>query len=433
MTTFDYTTFDLLNPAGTNGLSSYALYFQRLMYKEEIYPSNLITPLDTWYDKQYYGVVDRTQNTIIPQLANLAPITKSTTENLLALNFVARAFDKFAIKMQSATIGRVLASNGNTKILNMTARRAYKDPSRLYQSYLQQLYSSFTNTLSEKQQREIVDFRTFVAAFARHMTIVASTVPVTKTNYLLTNIVSVLNSGLAISIDNGPPEDDEYKYTNWINDPNFDFYIKAAKKFGFSVNKNIPWVLTADLFSDAMMEHLDPYLTDDYELITKNNFFETYYEKTYLTDIQNLKNYLVNSYTLFLTNNPIYQTREHKPQCDKTTIKTFNRSHLPANVGGILTDKYMLDLYLNLRSIEVGSPIQISRKIRQEIAQVYHIQPDKSVSPLQNAAEYINLIFRDYIYTVDYLVLNDNLLKNLDNQARTGNISTAGAVTQQLY
>ncbi len=329
MTTFDYTTFDLLNPAGNNGLSSYALYFQRLMYKEEIYPSNLITPLDTWYDKQYYGAVDRTQNTIIPQLANLTPITKAISQNLLALNFVANAFDSFAIKMQSATVARALNSNGNTKILNPTATRAYKDPSRLYDSYLQQLYLSFTNSLSELQQRQITDFRTFVAAFARHMKTVASTVPVTKTNYLLTNIISVLNSGLAIAIDNGPPEDDEYKYTNWINDPNFDFYIQAAKKFGFTVNKNIPWLLTADLFSDAMMVHLEPYLTNDFELITKENFFETYYDKTYLTDIQNLKNYLVNSYTLFLTNNPIYQTRERKPQCDKTTVKTFNRSALP--------------------------------------------------------------------------------------------------------
>lgn len=433
MTTFDYTTFDLLNPAGNNGLSSYALYFQRLMYKEEIYPSNLITPLDTWYDKQYYGAVDRTQNTITPQLANLTPITKAISQDLLALNFVANAFDSFAIKMQSATVARALNSNGNTKILNPTATRAYKDPSRLYDSYLQQLYLSFTNSLSELQQRQITDFRTFVAAFARHMKTVASTVPVTKTNYLLTNIISVLNSGLAIAIDNGPPEDDEYKYTNWINDPNFDFYIQAAKKFGFTVNKNIPWLLTADLFSDAMMVHLEPYLTNDFELITKENFFETYYDKTYLTDIQNLKNYLVNSYTLFLTNNPIYQTRERKPQCDKTTVKTFNRSALPANVAGVLTDKYMLDLYLDLRSTEVGSPVQLSSKLRQEIARVYHLQPDKNITPMQNAAEYINLIFRDYIYTVDYLVLNDNLLKNLDNQARSGNISTAGAVTQQLY
>ena len=430
MTTFDYTTFDLLNPVGNNGLSSYALYFQRLMYKEEIYPSNLFAPLDTWYDKQYYGVVDTTQNTVTPQLANLVPITKAVSQDLLALNFVAQAFDKFAIKMQSATIGRALDSQGNSRILNMVATRAYKDPSRLYDSYLQQLYGSFTNALSEKQQREIVNFRTYVAAFARYMKIVAATLPVTKTNYLLTNIVSVLNSGLAIAIDNGPPEDDEYKYANWINDPNFDFYVKAAKKFGFTVNKNLPWVLTADLFSDAMMVHLDPYLTNDFELITKNNFFETYYDKTYLTDIQNLKNYLVNSYTLFITNNPIYQTREQKLQCDKTVIKTFNRPALPANVGGILTDKYMLDLYLSLRSIEVGSPVQISSRLKQELAQAYYSQSDTTLTPLQSGAEYINLVFRDYIYTVDYLVLNDNLLKELDNQSRSGNITIAGTRSQ---
>jgi hypothetical protein len=34
MTTFDYTPFDLQNPSGNNGLSSFALYFQRVMYRE---------------------------------------------------------------------------------------------------------------------------------------------------------------------------------------------------------------------------------------------------------------------------------------------------------------------------------------------------------------------------------------------------------------
>ena len=88
MTTFDYTQFDLQNPSGNNGLSSFALYFQRLMYREAIYPANLKAPLDTWYDKQYYGRIDRKQNTIIPDIDDLAPLQTVGRQNLFALNFV---------------------------------------------------------------------------------------------------------------------------------------------------------------------------------------------------------------------------------------------------------------------------------------------------------------------------------------------------------
>ena len=40
---------------------------------------------------------------------------------------------------------------------------------------------------------------------------------------------------------------------------------------------------------------------------------------------------------------------------------------------------------------------------------------------------------RDYIYEFDYLFLNTDVLNNLDNQVRSGNITTVGSITQQLY
>ncbi|HAI41234.1 MAG TPA: hypothetical protein DCM40_25560, partial [Maribacter sp.] len=83
MTTFKYTTADLLNPSGNNGLSSFALYFQRVMYKEIIYPTDTKIPLDTWYDKQYYGRIDQKQNTIIPKYEDLKPLRTVGRSNLL--------------------------------------------------------------------------------------------------------------------------------------------------------------------------------------------------------------------------------------------------------------------------------------------------------------------------------------------------------------
>ena len=102
-------------------------------------------------------------------------------------------------------------------------------------------------------------------------------------------------------------------------------------------------------------------------------------------------------------------------------------------LGYCLSDKVLTDLYLELRSLEVKEPVQITQKLRTELANIYRIRPNQNLTSLQNVTNYINLIYRDYIYEFDYLFLNTNLLNNLDNQVRSGNITTVRSITQQLY
>ena len=435
MTILNFTNFDLNNPGGANGLSSLAMYFQRLLYKQKIYPPNLFTPLDTWYNKLYYGRVDQQQNTVIPDISNLSSIKTTARNNLFALNFVVEAFEDFASHMKNARILGVLRENGNNKIFDMKAYKAYQDPTVLYDEYLQQLFDSFRKSVLMDTSNKITNFKTFVEVYTDYIKKVTAFIPTTKTNYLLTNVGNVMNSGLSIAIDNGPADNDEYKYENFIKDPNFNFYVRAAKKFGFTVNKNIPWVLTADLFSDAALKYIARYVNDEGVLITKTNFFDSYYKKTYLTDITDLRKFIVNSYNSFIEYNPFYEERKYYPNCDKYTVENRTRSPIaPAAIADILNDKRMCDLYLELRGLESQNSVQITKKLRVELANIYTLQPNNAIDKLQNAAQYINLVYRDYIYTVDYLFLNDLLLKEpLDNQALTGKIATAGSITQQLY
>ena len=435
MTTFDYTTFDLQNPSGNNGLSSFALYFQRLMYKEAVYPNGAKIPLDTWYDKRYYGRVNRLQDTIIPGYENLAPLVTVGRPNLIALNFVVQAFEDFAAHMRNATILGVLRTqNSNNKIFDMKAYQAFNDPTAVYNQFTQQLYTSFVNGLTLDQQNKITNFETFVDVWFTYMKNVSAVVPVTKTNHLLTGVTNTFNSGLSVAIDLGPAENDEYKYDNWLNDPNFDFYTKAAKKFGFIVDKNIPWVLTADLFSDACLSYIESYFDEETnQIITEENFFDIYYSKTYMTDIDNIKQLTINAYSNYIENNPLYQVIKYKPNCDKYDVVNKFRQSSPTNVDSILSDKILLDLYLFLRSSESGNPLQITKKLMIELSNIYSIRPDKNLDGLGNAANYINLIYRDYIYDFTTLLLNPDILNDLDNQVRTGKIATVGSIAQQLY
>ena len=435
MTTFDYTLQDLQNPTGKNGLSSFALYFQRLMYKEAIYPSDVKVPLDTWYEKQYFGRVDRVQNTIIPAFSNLVPLRTVGRQNQFALNFVVEAFEELAAHMRTATILGVLRTEGaNEKIYDMKAYQAYNDPTRIYSDYTQQLYNSYLAGLTLDESNKIINFNTFIRSWFGYLNEVAAFIPVTKTSYLLTDACNSFISGLSVSIDLGPAQDDEYKYDNWISDPNFEFYIKAAKKFGLIVNKNTPWVLTADLFSDAAKKYFSRFYVQSLNsFVTEDNFFDVYYDKTYLTDISDLKNLTISAYKTFSENNPLYQERVLSRKCG--TFKVFNRERqqLPANVDIALTDKLLVDLYLSLRSKEAKDPVKNVTKLRKELASIYRTRPDQNLTGAQNVAQYMNTIYRDYIYQPDYLSLDEDALNTLDNRVRTGNIATVGSIAQTIY
>lgn len=432
-----FTSADLTNPQGANSLSSYALFFQRMLYKEKIFPSHLATPLDTWYNKQYYGMVDQRQNTIMVNPGELKPIKSTIVTNLLALGFVTDAFEDFAAHMKKAAIVGMLNQSGNEALYSMKAKRAYVNPNAVYSVYLQEVYNTFIKGLSKKDLNNIIDYNTFAAKFMEYLLFLSKVLPITKTNYLLSGVCSSINSGLTIAIANGPADNDAYKYEKFIADPNFDFYLRSATKFGFTVNKNMPWLLTADLFSDAILGYITRYVNTAGDTINAVNFFDTFYNPTYLEDIPALEQLIINGYKNFVSTNPIYQVetfRLGQPGCNMVHVENEYRSPLPPDPGNILTDKKMLYFYAQLRSAEAKNALPITPKISQEIKDVYLLQPNKDINPLQNAAAYINLLYRDYIYSVDYAFLSDILSqKNLDNQARTGTISTAGAVTQQLY
>lgn len=434
MTTFNYTEADLRLPTGDNGLTSYALFFQRMLYKEAIFPSSLVAPLDTWYGKQLYGVVDQTQNSIIAAPENLTPIPTAVTPNLVALNFMVEAFEAFVAHMRKGVVTGVLRPNGSPLLLDMKASRAYIDPSNIYRQFQQQLYSGFGKSRKVDQLNQIMSFETYLPQMLSYLRLVSKTVPVTKTGFMVSGICSVVNSGLTISIDNGQAGDDAYKYQQFINDPNFSFYLRAAKKFGLSVNKNMPWMLTADLFSDAILQYLNSYILPDGSLVNETNFFDTYYRPTHFADVEILKTFIINAYHNFVQQNPLYEVEKHNNACNTATMEPKYRRQLPANAHDLLTDKQLLYLYLDLRDNETGNSRPPTPKIKREIQSVYSLRPDSSLTSAQNAAEYINLLYRDYIYERSYLMTADVFTRlGLDNQARSGNISTAGAVTQQLY
>jgi len=413
------------NPIGDNALSPEALYYQRSLYDEVAYPKNVRDPLNTWAGKIYYGKIDKVQNTIVPLAQNLVPITSATAPGLFALDVVVGAFEAFVEHMGKAIRRQAVNPLGNRKLLEVRAAGAYVDSTRIYERYIQQVFDSFNRALSPKNKNSIKDFATFTEHFSAHLKMVASYTPITKTNYLLTSNVNILSSGLTISIDaEGEPEDDAYKYKNFVNDPNFKFFVNCAKNLGFIVDKNIPWRLTFDLFSKASLHYIENRYSPIHGLLTKENFFPAYYSPCYLTDIEDIKKIIVNSYRRFVELNPFIEERVVKSNSDKFKVDLITRNNFAPNapiVDTVLSDKYMSDLYLALRHTEAQKPFRLTEKFRNEISEIYLMQPNKILTPLQNVASYVNIRFRDYIYEDNYFTYaSEDAIKyllGLDNRS----------------
>jgi hypothetical protein len=423
---------DLTAPRGTNKLSSLAMYYQRLLYKEEIYPPDLVNPLDTWYDKQYYGKIDRVQNTISLKRNRLKVPKYAQRPDIYMIDFVADAFDDFSRHMAEATVIGIADPRGNKKMTKLRAVRGYNSSLDRYKKHLNVVYEAFEE-LYPRFTDKIKDFRTFTHLYVAFLQEVAPAVPVTLTNYTLSSAIDIFSSGLCVAMDTGPFERDAPKYKNYISDPNFQFYVRCAKKYGFIVNKNIPWLLTADLFSDAIMKYVAAYDTDDDDPVDDINFFDHYYHQAHMMDVPLLKMFIINSYRQYIALNPFYEQLAHRGQCAKFKVVNHYRAVLPPVIEEVLSDKYMSDLYLRFRSLEAAEPVQVTDKLKNELASIYELRPAPDLTGLENVVEYINLIYRDYIYGIDYPLINEILFKNLDNQIRTGKISTVGSIVQQLY
>tara|TARA_R110002020_G_scaffold179938_9_gene373730 strand:+ start:5101 stop:6444 length:1344 start_codon:yes stop_codon:yes gene_type:complete len=395
------------NPVGDNQLSPEALYYQRSLYNNVAYPDDVRRPLDVWAGKIYYGKIDQTQNTVIPRVEALIPIVSTTAPNLFALECMVDAFEAFVLHMETAHSRGLLNPTGNEKMLRIRAYEGYKDPSLSYNHYMINVFNSFNGRLTTANRNKIVDFDTFSNKYIQYLKTVSSYSPVTKTNYLLTAQTNIFTSGLTIAIDSGEPEDDAYKYKQFVDDPNFTFFVNSAKKFGLIVDKNIPWRLTLDLFSNAALYRIGLRYNLTFGFINKENFFPVYYSPCYMTDVQDIKNIIVNSYKLFVEKNPLRQERKYvNSHCDRFKIKNHARVPFTAPaplVNNTLNDKRMAELYLFLRHAECKEPFRISKRFKTQMAEVYTLRPDKKLTALQNVAAYVNLKFRDYIYSQTYL------------------------------
>jgi hypothetical protein len=422
-----YSEEEAFSLRGSNALSSREAFYERKKYKELPFFMDLPNPLYSWYESLYFGRVDPIQNGIVVnplgplewgEMVNRRGISyynhnnrntlkqiKSDAGNVFTLNFVADAFEDLKNHLRRA---------GDLGVINTENTVYYKiDATRGVENYLP-AFRELNRTLgfrvmnwiqsTKKGSDKTLDFKSYVSALLEYMNTRMADIPVTLTGYVVSTHSSPMISGLGIELKKDPDYSlDSLKFENYILDPNFTYFVRAARKYGFYVDRNGPWKLVADPLSPPMLqkmlkrfdsncEHIGGYVN----VADSRVFFNTYYRRTHTLDLEQLKKSLREMYNTFAETYPRVVVRtEATVACPGGAVEeTLTRNPIGVLEADELGDLFWLHTYFKIRLIEAGlTYTDYDHKIRM-INQMY-----KNYS-VETTMRYINNEIKPYLYNL---------------------------------
>jgi len=371
------------SPRGNNSLSSYAIFTQRKLYKEDAYPigEDFATPIDIWYNKLLYGRVDPSHTPILARPSKVKRV-ESGDGDIFVLDFVADAFQDF--RRHYLFLNKEDAEDN--VFTRMRPVAGWTNPLESRDAYLSQLYNMFVEAYLPQKQRyqKIVSFKTFLKEFLKFMKESGKRFPITLTNYLISNFSNPLVSGIMLEIDEVNNGDDATKFREYLTNVCFPCYSMTAQKFGFKIDKNAPWRLIADLKSPAMRCYMTQPPT------TFQDLFQEFYEPTYLSDIQMVREVCMTFYNSYVSDHPTYTKYQYSNFCGKTIKKVFHRPLIYRNqINREYSDSFWISYYIKILMYETG------RKASKEELKIL-------ASRASTAAKRVNLMVASRIIFLDF-------------------------------
>ena len=161
--------------------------------------------------------------------------------------------------IEAANKGKIYTEE--TKFLEIEPKKGWLSLENIYQDHITALYEGFSGTYLQQKEnnKKLITFKDFMKLFWRYLERMQPDVPFTRTGFVMSRFCPLATTGLVIELADADHGDDEIKFDDYIEDPNFVFYARAAKKFGFRIDKNAPWRLIADLKSDEMQKYMANY------------------------------------------------------------------------------------------------------------------------------------------------------------------------------
>tara|TARA_Y100000034_G_C6875551_1_gene400363 strand:- start:508 stop:1722 length:1215 start_codon:yes stop_codon:yes gene_type:complete len=397
--------------AEKNSENARKLYIKRNIYRNQMLRQAAIygNIIDFHFgEKQFYGRVNRVFTPIIfmNSTLRLKQFQDSTTERTgtSAINFVVDAFHGLAQQFDKCAMqGKI--SKTDPYLSSLRVHKAYQDPQRAYTDQWHS-YMNVTAAFFKANNIQVKNFEEFIKELLVMLEYTAPTTAFTQTAFVKSTRSSIRTSGLAVEIANLNPINDVPKVRNFLNSPNWGFYVNACNSYGFMVDQSMPWRIVADIGSPALVkDYVSPYgITSTDQILTLAYGYA--HGKYY----QNFKYYLLNLY------NRVRQNVVRIPeQCNGRTIIR----NIPTTRYTIddLTDKYsesyFLELYCKIRFLEEESSFMEYEKLAL-INDTIELNETASLGEaLEKFERIINKTF-DYSGSMSYIIKHRRAVRNAE-------------------
>ena len=305
-------------------------------------------------EKFLYGRVSRNYRPIYFQnKANLKTFNSSITNGppLQAANFVVDMFDRLSTQFDKCVqIGKITGDDPFLSALRVF--KAFQDPVELHGSYLQNYLNSISRDLKKNNFNNLPQF---MSLLEDRLESSLKLYPITFSGFVKSKLCPISVSGLTIEIADAEYFNDNRKIQEFVNSPNWEFYLNACRSYGFMVDKLIPWRLVADIGSRECIKY-----ALEYELDNTNFILASLYSETDIIFFNNLKFYLLNLYN---QNARVY-TETY--QCDDG-VKTIYKNVEQININKfnkIISEKQLLNFYLKIRILEEDKVLTNGQKTK---------------------------------------------------------------------
>lgn len=330
------------------------IFEKRNIYDFDSYNEKYKNLMDFNFGEKFlYGRVKRNfipmyfNNNFVP-LKSFAP-TNVQGRPLSAINFVVDMFDRLRTQFDKCSaIGTIRADDPFLSSLKVF--KAYQDPVDLHNSFLQTYFDSLSTQLRRIKYKNLTEFMISLEAL---LTDTTKLYPITFSGFVKSRFCPISVSGLAIEIADAEYFNDNRKIEEFINSPNWEFYLNACRSYGFMVDKLIPWRLVADIGTAECLEY-----SIAYDLDTTDSILSLAYDRTDLVFFNKLKFYLINLY------NQNAKTYVESYDCNGIAKTRYIdvKPITPSGFDSEMSELQLLNFYFKIRIMEEESKMSDNQK-----------------------------------------------------------------------
>jgi len=348
-----------------DGETAESLFYKRGYYKYTAKSSRMSPQVLVDFnigEKLLYGRVNYSYTPIVPFLEERAlypwAIPKRFKTSRLhdpklpmsAFPFVVDAFEDVALQFDKALLQGTIRQTPHLTKLKIHA--AYTQPERYYRDYMNNYMRASADYLTKNRRTAYVNVSLLIKDFIRDiLPRMSDDYPISYPGFVKSTHCPPNVTGLVVDIANLPLYNDQEKISNFIQNPNWGFFMDVCRRHGFMIDQGVPFRMVANIDSrrdgskSTMLEYAGRYGLD-----TTPKILASAYTPAYTRGFELFKEFLVKMY--HLVSRPSYSITLPTQNGMQRSTLVESRTYTAADLVAELGEETLLSLFMQIRMQE---------------------------------------------------------------------------------